>query len=121
MRTRAHPRQGAFTLLEVLIALAIVAIALSAALRAAAIGADNARELRLRLLAELVAQNVLAEHRMRADWTPVGAFSGTARQGDLDFVWREDIAATATPAFRRVDVYVYGGAGDAANAHATGF
>ena len=62
---RPKSRQG-FTLVEVLVALAIVSIALMAALRAAGQGTAAAGELRLRLLAGWVAENRLAEHRARA-------------------------------------------------------
>ena len=100
-------RRAGFTLIEVLIALAIVSIALLAALRAAGQGTGSADELRSRLLAGWVAENVLAEHRARGDWLALGIQRGTTRQGSLDFTWREEITALPNPAFRRVDVLVY--------------
>lgn len=96
-----------FTLIEVLVALAIISIALMAALRAAGQGTNNVGELRQRLLAGWVAENRLAEHRAREDWLPLGIQRGTERQAGLDFDWREDIIATPNPAFRRVDVRVF--------------
>ncbi|MNC92357.1 putative type II secretion system protein I precursor [compost metagenome] len=60
-------RQAGFTLIEVLVALAIVSIALLAALRAAGQGTTHAGDLRARLLAGWVAENRLAEHRARGD------------------------------------------------------
>lgn len=95
-----------FTLLEVLVAVAIIAVALLASLRAAGMGSGNAEELRLRLLGGWVAENLLAEHRARGDWLPVGVRSGAARQGGIDFVWREDVSATPHPAMRRIDIVV---------------
>ena len=95
-----------FTLVEVLVALAIIAIALMAALRAASQGTQAAGELRLRLLAGWVAENRLAEHRARGDWLPVGIGRGTQTQGGMEFVWREEVISTPHPAFRRVDVFV---------------
>ena len=99
-------RQAGFTLVEVLVALAIVSIALLAALRAAGQGTNNFGELRSRLLAGWVAENVLAEQRARGDWLPLGIQRGTGRQGGLEFAWREEVVATPNPAFRRVDVFV---------------
>lgn len=96
-----------FTLVEVLVALAIIAIALMAALRAAGQGTSNVGELRQRLLASWVAENRLAEHRAREDWLPLGIQRGTERQGGRDFDWREDVIATPNPAFRRVDLRVF--------------
>jgi len=99
-------RHNGFTLVEVLVARAIIAIALMAALRAASQGTQAAGELRLRLLAGWVAENRLAEHRARGDWLPGGIGRGTQTQGGMEFVWREEVISTPHPAFRRVDVFV---------------
>jgi len=118
---RPKSRQG-FTLVEVLVALAIVSIALMAALRAAGQGTAAAGELRLRLLAGLVAENRLAEHRARGAWLPLGIGRGTQQQGGVEFAWREEVIATPNSAFRRVDVFVSEPAADArALARLTGF
>ena len=95
-----------FTLVEVLVALAIVSIALLAALRAAGQGTAAVGELRLRLLAGWVAENRLAEHRARGDWLALGIGRGTQSQGGVEFAWREEVIATPNAAFRRVDVFV---------------
>lgn len=96
----------AFTLIEVLIALAIVAVALMAAMRAAGQGTNSVEEMRSRLLAGWMAQNRLAEHRARDEWLPLGVQRGTARLGGMEFAWREEVLATANPNFRRVDVLI---------------
>ena len=105
-RSHAEVRSG-FTLVEVLVALAIIAIALLAALRAAGLGTSNAGELRSRLLASWVAQNLLAEHRARGEWLPLGIQRGTQYQAGIQFAWREEVTAMPSPVFRRVDVFVY--------------
>ena len=99
-------RNRGFTLVEVLVALAIVSIALLAALRAAGQGTAAVGELRLRLFAGWVAENRLAEHRARGDWLPLGIARGTQSQGGVELAWREEVIATPNPAFRRVDVFV---------------
>jgi len=115
-------RRKGFTLVEVLVALAIVAIALMSALRAAGQGTNNVGELRSRLLAGWVAENLLAEHRARADWLPLGIQRGSAREGGLDFAWREEVIATPNASFRRVDVRVFDTAQEThALAHLAGF
>lgn len=107
MLASRRARRAGFTLVEVLVALAIVSIALLAALRAAGQGTNNVSELRSRLLAGWVAENILAEHRARGDWLPLGLQRGTGRQGGLDFVWREEVVATPNSSFRRVDIQVF--------------
>jgi len=115
-------RRSGFTLVEVLVALAIVSIALLSALRAAGQGTNNLGELRSRLLAGWVAENLLAEHRARRDWLPQGIQRGTEREGGLDFAWREEVIATPNPSFRRVDVRVFATAEESHSlAHLTGF
>lgn len=96
-----------FTLIEVLVALSIVSIALLAAMRAAGQGTNSVDELRSRLLAGWVAENQLAEYRAREEWLPLGIRRGNARQGGVEFSWREEITATPNPAFRRVDIFVH--------------
>ena len=115
-------RRAGFTLIEVLVALAIVSIALLAALRAAGQGTNSTDELRTRLHAGWVAENLLAEHRARGDWPPLGLQQGAGRQGGRDFVWREEVVATPNSAFRRVDVRVFAADEDSRSlAHLVGF
>jgi general secretion pathway protein I len=101
----ARRLQG-FTLIEILVALAIVAIGLAAAVRATSqvtAGTENAR---IRLVASWVAQDRLAEHSARADWPAPGLVSGSASQGPFAFAWREIVSATADPSLRRIDIAV---------------
>jgi general secretion pathway protein I len=114
--------RGGFTLIEVLVALAIVSIALLAALRAAGQGTSNVDALRARLLAGWVAENVLAEQRARGDWPSQGLLRGTQRQGGIEFTWREEVLATPNARFRRVDIRVFEAPGEARQlSHLTGF
>lgn len=103
---RRHDCAG-FTLVEVLVAMTIVAVSLLAALRVAAQGTTHAGELRARLFAGWVATDRLAELHARGDWLPVGERSGIQRQGHLDLGWHEEVSTTPNAAFRRVDIYVF--------------
>ena len=107
MANRHCGLQTGFTLFEVMIALAIVAIALSAALRAASLGTDSAIELKMRTLAGWVAQNRMAEHDAFGDWPGIGNYTGSENQAGTDFVWRETVSATPNVSFRRIEIDIY--------------
>lgn len=99
-------RKAGFTLIEVLVALAIVSIALTAALRATSVATGGATDFRERLLAAWVAENRLAEYSFGL-WPDLGERDGTAEQGNMTFVWHERVSATVNPLFRKVELRVF--------------
>lgn len=99
-------RRG-FTLIEILVALAILAIALAASVRAAGVGADTTLDLKERLLAGWIAQDRVAEYAVRPLWPDIGTRQGNADQAGVRFVWRETVSGTPNPRFRRVEVQVF--------------
>jgi general secretion pathway protein I len=96
-----------FTLLETLVALAILAIALAAVMRATGGGTNHAEIMRVRVLADWVAQNRLAQHAARGDFFPPGIQNGEETQAGIRLLWKEEIGATPNIAFRRIEVSVY--------------
>ncbi len=96
-----------FTLVEVLVALAIVAVALMASLRAVGEMAESSAELKLRLLAGISAQNRVAFLRATRSFLPVGESSVACPQGNVAFVCHESILPTPNPLFQRIEVRVY--------------
>lgn len=103
---RGRSRARGFTLVEVLVALAIVAIALAAASRSVALSSTSATELKLRVLADFVAENRMGEIAARSVWPGTGATEGIERQAGVEFPWRVEIVSTPNPELRRVEVRV---------------
>jgi general secretion pathway protein I len=106
VRRAGRPRQRAFTLIEILVALAIVAVALAAGMRSVAQSSDSATLLKQRTLALWVAQNRLALAQLANPWPALGVRDGTATQAGATFVWREQVTGTPNPGFRRIDISV---------------
>jgi general secretion pathway protein I len=95
-----------FTLIEVLVALVIVAVALSAILASSGRTAVNAASLRDSTLAHWVAENQLAELRLAREWPDTGSRRGEAEMGGREWHWEMRINSTDDPDLRRVDVIV---------------
>ena len=103
-----------FTLLEVLVALAILAISLGAAIKAGSGYTLNQAYLRDRTFADWIARNQLAEMQLSSDWPSVGQqkddveFPLSASQ-DTGREWRWVMQVTQTPEedLRRLDIEVY--------------
>jgi len=102
---RTHP--NGFTLLETLVALAIVGIAMAAAIRSTHFAVDTVADLKARTAAGWVAQNLSNELRATRLFPEVGATSGRATQGLQDFLWRQEVSVTPNYSFRRVEIKVF--------------
>jgi general secretion pathway protein I len=99
-------RCNGFTLIEVVVALAIVALALAAASRALALSTVSAGEVKLRVLAGFVAENRMSELAARGAWPAIGVVEGAERQAGAEFPWRMEVLSTPHPLFRRVEIRV---------------
>lgn len=98
----ARPR--GFTLVEVLVALVIVALGSAAVLSALTTGADSTARLRERSFAEWVASNRLVEVRIGREAPKPGT-----REGEVEFAgslwqWREEIGRTPVKGMLQIKV-----------------
>ena len=99
-------RQHGFTLIEVLVALGIVAIALMAGTQATGALTRNAQRQSDVMLAQLCAENELIKARLARVMPAVGDSSLVCTQAATNFDVTVSTTATLNPNFRRVDVQV---------------
>jgi general secretion pathway protein I len=96
-------RQQGFTLLEVLVALAIVAITLIAGLQATSALTRNTERQTARVLAQLCAENALAQVRLLGQLPDVSDSTRPCEQAGRTLQIRLVVQPTPNPNFRRVE------------------
>jgi len=96
--------QAGFTLVEVLIALAIVSVALAASIRALGVSASGARSMQERSLALQAAENSLAELRLQRAFPAPGRKTEPCPQGPLNLVCEQQFQTTVNGNFRMATV-----------------
>ncbi len=95
-----------FTLIEVLVALAVIAIGLLAVLSVAARGTRVSAELQQRNFASWVAQNELARMHLADQWPDLGESNDTVSFATRKWRWDATVAKTSDPDLRRVTITV---------------
>jgi len=107
-RAAQQARCGGFTLLEVMVALVIVALGMSALLEALSVSAGNISALRDKTVAEWVAMNKIADARLALKPPPLGMTEGDiADCAHGTWHWRQDVSAvTAIPGLINITVSV---------------
>ncbi len=108
MRTHKFDSHG-FTLVEVLVALGIVAIALMAGLQATAALTQHAQRQSDMVLAQLCAENELVKIRLLKQMPDVGDSSAACEQAGRSLSVALTVRPTPNPNFRRVDARVMDG------------
>ncbi len=98
-----------FTLIEVLVALGIVAIALVAGLQATIALTNNAQRQSDVLLAQLCAENELVQLRLSRQLPPVGDARFPCEQAGRTFSGQLSVMPTPNANFRRVEAFVQDG------------
>ena len=99
-------RQRAFTLLEVLVALAIFATVAAAVLTAATSSVRNAARLEEKALAGWIADNQLVELQLQRPSPGTGRNQREVSYAGRDWQLQEAIDSTSDPAMRRVTLWV---------------
>jgi general secretion pathway protein I len=102
-----HYKIKGFTLLEVLVALAILAIALTALLKAGSQHIENVGYLRDKTLAHWVALRVLTEIQIGQRLLEGNQQEGTMMMADREWFWVVTVLETPEKQLHRLEVKVY--------------
>jgi len=106
LQNNARAVQNGFTLVEILVSLAILSIILGALIQTAGANASNAARLRDRAVAEWVASNRLAELQLSESFPEVGSRSGDEEMFGNLWYWKTIVQKVEDDDLRRVDIEV---------------
>lgn len=95
-----------FTLIEVLVAVAVLALAMGAVLVSSTQYAENAIYLRDKTFASWVAHNQLNEWHIQEKWPKPGKQEGESEMAGRDWYWNAEILKTPDPQVRRVNLSI---------------
>lgn len=99
-------RQRGFTLVEVMVALAIFAIAALVFLKNATLMVQQQQRLEEKTLALWLAENRLAELRLSQPWPPIGSTETEVTSAQREWRISTEVSETALPTLRKVLVTV---------------
>jgi general secretion pathway protein I len=110
-----------FTLVEVMVALAIIALSLTAVAAKMGRMIDTSNAMRERTYASWIAQNKIAEMRLANVIPEVTATSGEVEYANQTWRWRAVVSESGIENLYRVDVEISDASGDAVIRKVTGF
>ena len=99
-------QQSGFTLLEIIVALAILTIALTAIITVGSTRAETLITLREKSRALIVANNILQRYTSNAQQVSVGLVDGIQENGNTTWKWQLDVQPTNNDYIYRLDVKV---------------
>lgn len=101
-----HRKSLGFTLVEVLVALAVLGITLAAAAKLVIGSTDTLMTYRTRTLASWVASNLVNQQLAMRAFPETGATQGQVSQGGEQFIYRMNVSPTPNYSFRRIELSV---------------
>lgn len=96
-----------FTLIEVLIALTIIAISLGAVMSASGNQARQTTYLKQKTLAHWVAMNEMTQLQLDAEWPSVGEKKGSSNMVNVEWFWSRTTKKTEDDEARLVEFQVF--------------
>ena len=106
MGLRQSQQQRGFTLLEIMVALVILAVGMSALVKAAGGNAANASYLKSKTFAQWVAANKVTEIQIQHQWPKTGTQSGRTFYAGVEWSWQVKTISTLDKDIRRIEVSV---------------
>lgn len=100
------PRQRGFTLLEVMVALAVIGIGMAAVISAISATVNNAAGLQERTFAQWVAMNKLTEMQLNHEWPSPSTYDGSSIMAEHEWFWDMAVKDTEDKSIRRVEIMV---------------
>ncbi len=100
-------RQKGFTLIEVLVAVAVLSFSLMAAIKVASEVTLSAIHMQEKTFAQWVAMNKVAELRLQKSWPSVGRSNGDLEYADRSWHWKVEVTSTQDASVRRAEVSVF--------------
>jgi len=106
-------RNAGFTLIEVMVALAIAGLSLAAVAASVSQMVDAGSAMQERTYASWIAQNTITELRLSNELPEVSSTSGEVFYASIEWEWRATVSETGVENLFRVDVEVsYAGSDD---------
>ncbi len=99
-------KQAGFTLMEVLVAMGVLAIALGAIIQSVSSNTDHASYLRDRTLAHWVAMNRAVEIQSSNDWPSTGSRDGSEEMAGHKWYWQVTTIDSGVEDVRRLEIIV---------------
>ena len=107
-----YKKSSGFTLIEVMVAMAIAALGLAAVVASVSQMVDAGNTMRQRTYASWIAQNKIVELRLTNVTPDVSETSGEIDYADREWSWRTTISETGIDKLYRIDVRVGLAGGD---------
>lgn len=102
-----HKQSKAFTLLEVLVALTVIAITLGAIIKTSADQALSTSYLKEKFIGNLVATNALNQLLLDQKWPSIGKTTDSSEMAKHEWHWRQEVVKTLSPDTRKIIYRVY--------------
>jgi len=102
-----NKKHNGFTLIEIMVALAVIAIVLGPMVITASANVSNAAHMRDKTFAQWVAVNKVTELRASQTWPSIGDKKGHTLMGNNDWYWIAKIKKTEIATIRTIEYKVY--------------